>query len=409
MKFKKQIFIKNLQRTNMKNILIIILTLLPLITFSQIPDGTYKHATITVLGGIVSAVDSTQEVDPTVDIDVKNITNADLNRWNDAAVLLASGYPNYTLLDYLINHVWIPQSTDALAEGTTNLYYSMAKFNAALNSKTTDNLSEGLTHKYFSNSLARNSISVSGSALGYNSGTGTLSIVTANTSQGGIISNTDWNLFNNKQPSLGFIPIPNSRTLTINGITQDQTSDRSWSITSITGNSGTATALQTARTINGQSFDGTSNIIIPGSTISNIPNSSLANNSITVNGNSIPLGGSTTITASPSISAPTAGNTLSSGVAFQPRPLGPCNINISSSLGSGLAAVTGTIVIATSPTQNGTYTTVTTDGVILSLLNSSLDRSSATIPVPSGHWVKVTYTTVGLGATLAGTYTKWDF
>jgi hypothetical protein len=108
------------------------------------------------------------------------------------------------------------------------------------------------------------------------------------------------------------------------------------------------------------------------------------------------------------VGSPSVGNTLTSGTAFQPRSGGPCNINVSSSIGSGLAAVTGTIVIAMSSTQNGTYTTVTTDGVILSLLSSSLDRSSATIPVPTGWWVKVTYTTVGLGASLTGTYTKWD-
>lgn len=321
-------------------IILFILTLLPLITFSQIPDGVYKHATVTVLGGIVSAVDSTQEVDPTVDIDVKNITNSDLNRWNDAATLINTGYPNYTLLDYLINHVWIPQSTDALAEGTTNLYYSISKFNAALNSKTTDNLSEGLTHKYFSNSLARSAISVSGSSLGYNSGTGVISIITANTSQAGIISSTDWNTFNNKQSALGFTPIPNTRSITINGSTQDLTIDRNW-----------------------------------------------------------------TITASPPLSAPTANIAITSGTAFQPRSGGPCNILVNTNV-SGLVGVGSTVVIAMSPTSGGTYTTVANDAVSITVLTLG-DKASGLIPVPTGYWVKVTYTAVGL-ATVSGTYTKWD-
>lgn len=197
-------------------------------------------------------------------------------------------------------------------------------------------------------------------------------------------------------------------TLTINGTTQDLSANRTWTITNITGNAGTATALQTARTINGQSFNGTANITIPGSAITSIPNSSLTNNSITINGNSVALGSSTTVTASPNIQPPVAGLTLTSGTAFQPRAGGPCNIVINSSLGSGLAAVTGTIVIATSATQNGTYTTVTTDGLILSLLNTSLDRSSTTIPIPTGYWVKVTTTVVGVGATISSTYTRWD-
>lgn len=169
-----------------------------------------------------------------------------------------------------------------------------------------------------------------------------------------------------------------------------------------------APKLQTARNINGTSFNGTADITIPGSAITNIPNTSLTNSSITINGNSVALGGSTTVTASPNIGNPSAGNSLTSGTAFQPRSGGPCNIVINSSLGSGLAAVTGTIVIAMSSTQNGTYTTVTTDGLILSLLNASLDRSSATIPVPTGWWIKVTSSTVGVGATVTSTYTKWD-
>jgi len=111
---------------------------------------------------------------------------------------------------------------------------------------------------------------------------------------------------------------------------------------------------------------------------------------------------------STTISAPSTGNAITSGTAFQPRSGGACNIVINSSLGSGLAAVTGTIIIAMSSTQSGTYTTVTTDGLILSLLNSSLDRSSATIPVPSGYWVKVTNSTVGVGASISSTYTRWN-
>ena len=57
-----------------------------------------------------------------------------------------------------------------------------------------------------------------------------------------------------------------ARALTINGVTQSLAADRTWTVTDITGNSGTATKLQTARTINGTSFDGSANITIIDST-----------------------------------------------------------------------------------------------------------------------------------------------
>jgi|GEM_PF-3824118 len=60
--------------------------------------------------------------------------------------------------------------------------------------------------------------------------------------------------------------VPNSRTLTFNGVTQDLSSNRTFNITDITGNSGTATILQTARTINGVAFNGSANITVSDAT-----------------------------------------------------------------------------------------------------------------------------------------------
>lgn len=177
-----------------------LLIISPFLSLSQIPDGTYKMAKITITGGIMSDIDSSAEVDPTVDIDIKSITNVDLNHWNFAYGLIYD-YPSFSNLNYLINHVWIPQTTDDLAEGSTNLYYSTSKFNSAFNSKTTDNLSEGISNKYFSNSLARNAISGSG-LIGYNSLTGVFSIPQSSSIQSGTLSSSDWSVFNNKQNSL---------------------------------------------------------------------------------------------------------------------------------------------------------------------------------------------------------------
>lgn len=52
-----------------------------------------------------------------------------------------------------------------------------------------------------------------------------------------------------------------SRSLTINGTAYDLSADRTWTISTITGNAGTATTLQTARKINGVAFDGSADIM----------------------------------------------------------------------------------------------------------------------------------------------------
>lgn len=206
------------------------------------------------------------------------------------------------------------------------------------------------------------------------------------------------------QPLLGFTPVSNTRNLTINGVTQDLSNDRTFTITNITGNAGTATTLQTARTINGQSFNGSANITIPGSAVTGIPNASLTNSSITINGQSVSLGGSTTVTASPSISAPSAGNALTMGTAFQPNSSAPSMVTVTASL-TGLVGLLETVTVSMSPTQSGTYTDVASDVLLIGVLGQTLSRSLATIPVPAGYWVKVTRS----GSAATATYTRWNF
>jgi hypothetical protein len=53
---------------------------------------------------------------------------------------------------------------------------------------------------------------------------------TASATNRGALSSTDWSTFNGKQNDLGFTPVTNARTLTINGTTYDLTADRSWTI-----------------------------------------------------------------------------------------------------------------------------------------------------------------------------------
>jgi len=82
---------------------------------------------------------------------------------------------SFTETDPLFNSKFASKSSDALSEGSTNLYYNTARWDARLAQKTTDNISEGITNKYFSNTLVREAIIL---ANGGNNGVATYSNVT---------------------------------------------------------------------------------------------------------------------------------------------------------------------------------------------------------------------------------------
>lgn len=93
------------------------------------------------------------------------------------------------------------------------------------------------------------------------SGTGDVASITAGTNT--ILSrNGSGNVaFNSTATVMSMLgAVPTSRTLTINGVAQDLSTNRGWTINDIAGNAATATTLQTPRTINGTSFNGSANI-----------------------------------------------------------------------------------------------------------------------------------------------------
>lgn len=110
----------------------------------------------------------------------------------------------------------------------------------------------------------------------------TLNVPTASAINRGALSSTDWSTFNGKQAALGYTPanvsnnlsdLTNTGTARTNlGLGTLATQSGTFSGTSsgtntgdqatITGNAGTATALATARTIDGVSFDGTANVTV---------------------------------------------------------------------------------------------------------------------------------------------------
>lgn len=93
--------------------------------------------------------------------------------------------------------------------------------------------------------------------------------------------------------------------------------------------------------------------------------------------------------------APSTGNAITSGTAFQPNSTGACNIVINGNM-SGIVGLLSNVTIATCSTQNGTYTTVATDQLLITILSVAVDKTLSSIPVPAGYWVKVTATNGGV-------------
>jgi len=95
------------------------------------------------------------------------------------------------------------------------------------------------------NYIPLNALSAS-APLSYNNTTGAFTISQSGTTSNGYLSSTDWNTFNAKQNALGYTPVPNTRQLTINGVTYDLSADRTWTIsfpvTSVFGRTGAITA-----------------------------------------------------------------------------------------------------------------------------------------------------------------------
>jgi len=131
---------------------------------------------------------------------------------------------------------------------------------------STFNIGEN-TNLYFTEARARSAISAA-SPLSYSTVNGVMSLPAATTSNGGYLSATDWNTFNNKLgvyasqtansffagPSSGVNASPTFRTIVANDIpTLNQ---------STTGNAATATKFAATKNINGVAFDGSADITI---------------------------------------------------------------------------------------------------------------------------------------------------
>lgn len=210
--------------------------------------------------GIVVRSHPTQGV---VEIKIQN--GYELDELHDVS---AQNPNNGDILQYVAStDLWTKTAgnTTAIAEGT-NLYFTDARARGAISLTTTGN-NGASTYNSTTGVLNVPTYTLAGlgginltslsatSPLLYDNTTGVFSIQQSSGSQAGFLSAADWTTFNNKQAALGYTPVPQTRTLTINGVGYDLSADRSWTITPNVNATNTqdytATAGQTTFTVTG--------------------------------------------------------------------------------------------------------------------------------------------------------------
>jgi len=171
-------------------------------------------------------------------------------------------------------------TTDDLAEGTTNLYYTDTRvldIVGPLIPASTDDLSEG-SNLFFTTSRARNAISAS-TGITYNSSTGAIGLTSTPTFT--TVTTTNLNVQNVTFTGTGAVTITSGNDL--NFVAAGQ----------ISVNNNPLVASATTDTTNASNItSGT----LPNARLSAVPNSALANSSVTINGTTISLGGTGSIT-----------------------------------------------------------------------------------------------------------------
>jgi len=243
---------------------------------------------------------------------------------------------------------FVTPSTDAIDEGSVNLYYTNARVRAAISASgdisyndatgnfsystpTTDGVNEGSTNLYFTNARARQAVSLTtdnASVLSYDSTTGEFTFALGNQTtddvQEGttnlyytdgrarlaISADSNWsNISYNNATGVISVTAPSTSDVT-EGINlyytdarardsvsaTDAGGDGSFSYDSATGvftytgpSASEVRAHFSATTNTGAQYDNSTGVF----SLSSIPNSSLSNDSVTVNGATVALGGST--------------------------------------------------------------------------------------------------------------------
>ena len=150
-------------------------------------NGTSTNATTTNLyagSAVIPSLNATNATTTSLGIDGQSFSNLLGTGLNNAAGVLTVSLSPFT--------------TSNLSEGS-NLYFTNNRVASVIAGTTTDALAEGVTNKYFTNTRAQAAISVSGAPLTYSGGV--LGINQASGSQNGFLASTDWMNFNDKLAS----------------------------------------------------------------------------------------------------------------------------------------------------------------------------------------------------------------
>ena len=241
------------------------------------------------------------------------------------------------------------KSTSNLSEGT-NLYYTDARFDTRLGTKTTDNLTEGSSNLYMTTERVQDIVG---------------GMVTGNTETGITVT------YDDSDGTLDFV---------VGTLNQDTT-----------GNAATATALETARTIGGVSFDGTGNIDLAGVNTAGNQNTSGNAATATALATARTIGGvSFDGTANIDLAGvnstgnqDTSGNAATATILANARTIGGTSFDGSANIAVALASTATTL--ATARTINGV----------------SFDGSANITTLTAGTGVSVSGTAVSIGQAVA--------
>ena len=230
----------------------------------------------------------------------------------------------------------------------------------------------------------------------------TLNLPTASASNRGLLSSADWTAFNAKQPAGTYVTsvaatVPSFLSISGSPITTSGTLAIGYSGTALpVANGGTGAVTLTGYVYGNGTGAMTAATTIPTTVLSGtVSNAQLANSAITINGNSISLGGSTTITSA-TISPLTIGTGLS-GTSFNGST--PVTIALASGYGDTLnpyASKTANYVLAAPNGSAGVPTFRAIVAADIPTLNQNTTGTAAnvtgTVAVANG----------GTGATTAG-------
>jgi len=230
----------------------------------------------------------------------------------------------------------------------------------------------------------------------------TLNLPTASASNRGLLSSADWTAFNAKQPAGTYVTsvaatVPSFLSISGSPITTSGTLAIGYSGTALpVANGGTGAVTLTGYVYGNGTGAMTAATTIPTTVLSGtVSNAQLANSAITINGNSISLGGSTTITSA-TISPLTIGTGLS-GTSFNGST--PITIALASGYGDTLnpyASKTANYVLAAPNGAAGVPTFRAIVAADIPTLNQNTTGTAAnvtgTVAIANG----------GTGATTAG-------